>query len=109
MKLTRVSLGMAVRTAREAAKLTLNDLAVATGLTQSSLSRSEIGQRDLAFTEVLAIAEVLNIGVSELRDLAETFERSGVSEKTDKRDQLAHDLNELQRAALEAVIEARNV
>ncbi len=109
MKLTRVSLGMAVRTAREAAKLTLNDLAIATGLTQSSLSRSEIGQRDLAFTEVLAIAEVLKIEVSQLRDLAETFERDGVSEKAEKRDQLAHDLNELQRTAIEAAIEARNM
>lgn len=107
MKLSRISVGLAVRAAREAAGLTLNDLAGITGITLSSLSRSETGQRDLAFTEVLAISDGLKIDPETLRSLAETFERAGATKTQHKRDQLARDLNDLQRLAIEATIEAR--
>jgi|GEM_PF-5007669 len=107
MKLSRISVGLAVRAAREAAGLTLNDLAGITGITLSSLSRSETGQRDLAFTEVLAISDGLKVDPETLRSLAETFERAGVTKTQHKRDQLARDLNDLQRLAIEATIEAR--
>lgn len=107
MKLSRTSVGLAVRAAREAAGLTLNDLSGITGITVSSLSRSETGQRDLAYTEVLAIAAAVKIDGETLRTLAETFERAGVEKTQRKRDELARDLNELQRIAIEATIEAR--
>lgn len=107
MKLTRTSVGLAVRAAREAAGFTLNDLAGMTGITLSTISRSETGQRDLAFTEFISIAQALKIDAETLRSLAETFERAGVSETQRKRDQLSRDLNDLQRLAIETAIEAR--
>lgn len=109
MKLTRISLGLAVRAAREAAGLTLNELAEATGMTISSLSRSETGQRDLTFSEVLAISQAVGIDAETLRTLAETFERAGVVKTQNKRDQLSQDINELQRLAIETAIEARSL
>ena len=107
MKLTRTSLGLAVRAARGAAQLTLSDLAAATELTVSSLSRTEHGERDLGFGEASLIAEALKIDVETLRSLAETFERAGAADKKSASADLARDLNELQRVAIEAVIEAR--
>jgi transcriptional regulator with XRE-family HTH domain len=109
MKLTRISVGLAVRAAREAAGLTLNDLAGLTGITLSTISRSETGQRDISFTEVLAISQALKISAETLRSLAETFERGGASETQHKRNQLFSDLNDLQRLAIEAAIEARTL
>lgn len=111
MKLSRASIGLAVRAAREAAALTLNDLAGLTGLTQSTLSRTELGERDVAFAEVLAIAKAVKIDLEALLTLAETFERDGaatnLAQKRSAKDQLARDMNELQRLAIEAAIEAR--
>ena len=112
MKLSRASVGLAVRAAREAAGLTLNDVAGMTGMTQSTLSRTELGERDLAYTEILGIAEVAKIDVEALRTLAETFERDGDAEmhatKQRAKNQLAHELNDLQRLAIETAIQARS-
>ena len=100
-------MGLAVHSARDAAGLTLNDLAPLAGMTASSLSRSERGERDLAFAEVVAIANAVKIDVETLRSLAESFEREGVAQTHSKASALEKDLNELQRMAIEAVIEAR--
>lgn len=106
-------MGLAIRTSRDAASLTLNDLASLTGLTQSTLSRTELGERDVAFTEILAIAEAVNIDVEALRTLAETFEREGaaanMAEKKSAKVQLARDMNQLQRLAIESAIELRSL
>lgn len=111
MKLSRASLGLAVRAAREAAGLTLMDLAGSTGMTQSTLSRSELGERDLAFTEVLSIADAVQLSVEDLRTFAETLERDGEAEthaaKQASRSKLAQDLNALQRRAIEVAIGIR--
>lgn len=108
MKLSRTSIGLAVHAARDAAGFTLKDLAEPGGMTISSLSRSENGERDLTFAEMSAIASAVHIGIEDLRTLAETFERKGAASMTKKRKQLAQDLNELQRLAIEAAIEARS-
>jgi transcriptional regulator with XRE-family HTH domain len=107
MKLSRTSLGLAVRAARDAAKMTIGDLATATDISHTLLSRSENGLRDLSFTEVEAIAAAVKIGPEDLRTLAETFERAGAHEKQQNITQLQRDLNELQRKAVEAAIEVR--
>lgn len=107
MKLSRTSVGLAVRAAREAAGLTLNDLAGMVQMTTSSLSRTETGQRDLTFSEVAAIATAVQLGVEDFRTLAETYERDGTSSKHEAMSQLKRDLNQLQRLAVEAAIEAR--
>ena len=109
MKLSRASLGLAVRAAREAAGYTLVDLAGATNLSVASLSRTENGLRDVEFAEVVAIAEAVKIDVEMLRSLAEAFERAGATTKSKSRSKLTEDLNELQRLAIEAAVEVRNL
>lgn len=108
MKLSRTSIGLAVRAARDAARLTLKDLAEPAGMTISSLSRSENGERDMTFAEITAIAAAVHIGIEDLRTLAETFERDGAASIAEGRKELARDLSQLQRLAIEATIEARS-
>ena len=103
MKLSRTALGLAVRAARGAARLTLKDLAEPAGMTVSSLSRSENGERDLTYVEIDAIATAVRIELEDLRTLAETFERDGTVAREDQ----AREINKLQRLAIEAAIEAR--
>lgn len=105
MKLSRASVGLAVRAARESARLTLNDLAQMTGITAASLSRSENGLRDIEFVEAVAIATAVKIEVETLRTFAETYELAGVAQK---KSELEKDLNDLKRAAIEAAIEELN-
>jgi len=107
MKLTRTSLGLAVRAARDQAKLTLSDLSAQTGIPTSTLSKTENGLRALEFNEALAIANVCKIDVEVLRTLAETFEREGAHQKQSTRNELAADLNNLQRLAIESAISAK--
>lgn len=109
MKLSRTTLGLAVRAARDAAGLTLNDLAGIAGMTPSSLSRSENGLRDLSFEEAVAIAAAVHVDVQTLRTLAETFELEGVAEKSSAQAALKQDLYLLQRKAVEVAIEARSL
>lgn len=104
MKLSRASVGLALRAAREAAKLILSDLSTQTGIATSMLSRTENGQRALEFAEAVAISAVLKIGVDDLRTLAETFEREGVPQKQEAMNKLQADLNALQRLAVETAI-----
>lgn len=107
MKLSRMSVGLAVRAMRDAARLTINDLATMTGISISSLSRTENGLRDLNFAEATAIAAAVKIDIEHLRTLAETFEREGVTDKQRQVSELERDLNELQRLAIETAITAR--
>ena len=109
MKLSRISVGQALRVARDTAGLTLADLAAVTSLTTSSISRTERGERDLAYTELVEVVEALKIDVEHFRQLAESHELLGAAEKKQQIDALATDLIKLQKAALEDVIEARNI
>ena len=101
LKLSRTSVGLAIRAAREAAGLTLKDLAATSGVSFSLLSRTELGERDVAYLEVLTIIETLKIDESQLREYAKTFEREGLPANR----QMARDLNKLQRRAIESLIE----
>jgi transcriptional regulator with XRE-family HTH domain len=105
MKLSRTSLGLAVRAAREAAKLTANDLARLADMDRSALSRTENGLRSLEFSEAVAIAAVVGVDVEALRTLAETFEREGVDSKRTAQREIQQDLNRLQRLAVVTAIE----
>lgn len=108
MKLSKISMGMAVRCMRDTAKLTLSQLSEATGIPVSSLSRTENGLRALDFAEAVAICEAVGLDVGALRLLAETFEREGVAEKQRAQAQLSKDLNDLQRLALQTAIAAHS-
>jgi transcriptional regulator with XRE-family HTH domain len=105
MKLSRTAMGLAVRAARDAAKLTASDLAMHAQIERSALSRTENGIRALEFAEAVAIASVLNIDVETLRTLAETFEREGVAQKREMQKTLQADLVRLQRLAIETAID----
>jgi transcriptional regulator with XRE-family HTH domain len=108
MKLSRTSLGLAVRTAREAARLTPAQLVDLAGIDRSALSRVENGIRALEFSEAVAIAEAVGIDVERLRTLAETFEREGVHEKRVAQRDIERELNSLQRLAMKTAIELTN-
>ena len=108
MRLSRVSVGLAVRAAREAAGFTLADLANFTQISVASLSRSENGLRDMGFAEIAAVADAVRIDIEQLRSLAETFERAESGKTAERRSRLTDDLNELQRLAVEAAIEVRS-
>jgi len=105
MKLSRTSVGLAVRAARKAANITADKLSELSGMDRSSLSRTENGKRALEFDEAVTITSLLHIDVEALRTLAETFEREGVADKRNTQRAIENDLNRLQRAAVEAAIE----
>lgn len=105
MKLSRTSLGLAVRAARKAANMTAESLSEASGIDRSALSRTENGLRSLEFSEAVTIAAILNIDVESLRTLAETFEREGAPAKRENQREIEVDLNRLQRAVVQAAIE----
>jgi transcriptional regulator with XRE-family HTH domain len=107
MKLSRTSVGLAVRVAREAAGLTLKDLSGMTEIVLSTLSRTENGERDISWTELLTISAAVKIDPDKLHELALNIEAQGATEKQAQRNQLAEDLLELQRLGIEAAIEAR--
>lgn len=108
MRLSRASVGLAVRAVREAARLTLSDLAQEVGMTTASLSRTENGLRDIEFAEAVAISAAVRIELETLRTLAETFEHAGTAAAIQQKSQLQSDLRELQRAAIEAAVEQLN-
>jgi transcriptional regulator with XRE-family HTH domain len=99
-------MGLAVRAARDAAKLTQPDLAAMTGIPVSTLSRTETGDRPLAFAEALALAEAFKINIDQLRELAEAYEVSMSAGSASSKHRTA-DFAELQRLAIEAAIAAR--
>lgn len=105
--LSRAAVGQAVSAVRQAAGLTLQELAKLTGIGISSLSRTEAGLRDASFAELVAIAGAVHLSVDTLQTLAQGIERQGASELARRRDQLEQDLLELQRAAVEAAVKAR--
>jgi transcriptional regulator with XRE-family HTH domain len=108
MALSRVSIGLAVRSVREAAVMTLDDLATAVGMTSSSLSRTENGLRAVEFAEVVRLSEVVGLPVEAFLGLAQAFENQGATAKSEKRGKLKADLDRLQREAVEAAVEARS-
>ena len=107
-QISRSSMGLAVRAARDAARLTLSDLSAKTGIPVSTLSRTETGQRAIEFVEAIKIAEAVHLVVNELRTLAETIEGEGGTEKSQTHGQIKKDLKELQRLAIESAVTARS-
>jgi len=60
------AVGLKIRKAREAAGLTLRDLALLCGVNATNLSLIETGKRDLRVTSLFRIAAALRIGAFEL-------------------------------------------
>jgi transcriptional regulator with XRE-family HTH domain len=103
MKLSREAVGLATRFARESAGLTLVEFADVLGITKSSLSRAEHGERDLTYPESLEISDALKLEYNDFRTLAWNFER----ERLEDLNEFAKAANEVQRLAVRAAIGAR--
>ena len=62
----RTSLGTALRSIRKERDWSLADMATATGLSVSSLSKIENGQRSLTYDKLVQLAESLSVDISRL-------------------------------------------
>lgn len=74
---------MAVRSIRLSSKLTLAQLSEKTSIQLSTLSRSEVGQRDIGYTEMQSITEALGVTERTICLLAEKFEKMGLSQEVE--------------------------
>jgi len=103
---SRTSIGLAVRAARQAARISLTELAKRTDINISALSRVETGLRGLEFVEAIALAKELHVSLDHFKDLANTYEKIGVPEKIIKNRQLMNDLRQVHQLAILTAIEA---
>lgn len=97
MELTQI--GFAVRTARQAARMSAKELASATTLTPAALSKIENGHQNLDFITAIKISNALKIDVGHLAALAEKVEKVS-NESTDIRQEFALRLKALERKAV---------
>jgi transcriptional regulator with XRE-family HTH domain len=97
MELTQI--GFAVRTARQAARMSAKELASATALTPAALSKIENGYQNLDFATAISIAHALKIDVGHLATLAEKVEEVS-NESTDIRQQFALRLKAIEKKAI---------
>lgn len=107
MPISRLSIGMAMKSAREAAGMTLADISSRCGISISALSRSENGQRDIDFAEAVEFSRAVAIELDQLIDLAETFENAGVLDKLSAKENLQTELNSLRQLAIRTAIGVR--
>lgn len=101
MELTQI--GFAVRTARQAARMSAKELASAIALTPAALSKIENGNQNLDFKTAIGIAHALKIDIGHLATLAEKVEDVG-TETTDVRRRLAARLKNLEKKAIQTAI-----
>ena len=106
MKVSRISVGMAVRAARQAARLSLGEISEKTGISVSALSRIENGLPSLDFVEAAYLAEALNVDLEHFRALASTFEEEGLSDQAFQKKEALSALRSIQRLAILAAVEA---
>lgn len=71
--------GLRLRTARLAAELSQEELAARAGTTQTTISQAELGNRRPELEVQVAIAEALDVPVSDL--FPRTFEEAELSER----------------------------
>lgn len=100
MELTQI--GFAVRTARQAARMSAKELASAVTLTPAALSKIENGHQSLDFKTAIGIANILEISLDDLAALAENV--PDISLETDTRRQLALRLKQLQQSAIKTAL-----
>lgn len=100
MELTQI--GFAVRTARQAARMSAKELASAVTLTPAALSKIENGHQSLDFKTAIGIATVLKISLDQLAALADQV--PDMSLETDTRRQLASRLKQLEQSAIETAL-----
>lgn len=96
LQLSDTAIGMAIRTARIAANLTLKQLADQTTLSNtSSLSRGENGLRSITLSEFVEICSVTGVSVDKLITIARSFDQQGVHEKQQRVQELRTEVGSL--------------
>lgn len=107
-KLSPVSVGMAIKTIREQSKMSANDLAKQTGMTASSLSRTENGYRAVELSEAVTIAQCAGTSLDELIKLAEHLESSPfVHQREAAMAEMRRSMTEVKDAAIEVLRDLR--
>lgn len=101
--LSDIQIGLAVKSARLAADLSAKQLAEQSGLTSSALSKIETGKQALGFAEAAEICSALGVRVDHLLALAREVEPIA-TETASLRDQLRHDLRELEQQTIKAAV-----
>jgi transcriptional regulator with XRE-family HTH domain len=79
LELTRESIGLAIRTARQAMGYSLREMSELTGIAHAMLSRTELGERDVGYVELLVILGALETDELTLREYADAFARDGMA------------------------------
>ena len=104
---SRAAIGVAVRSLRQVAHLTLRDLSTLGGMTEASLSRTENALRDLSFSEADVLCHCTGIPLQEFVALTLSLDARGASKvvssaelATTRVSSLLHDAVERLRAQL---------
>jgi transcriptional regulator with XRE-family HTH domain len=95
--------GREIRRRREARSLTLEGLAVRSGMTANFIGTLENGRRDPSLTTIFALAEGLGVEVGELFGMRPEFS-PGATEAASLFDRLAEELQESVAATLRALV-----
>lgn len=107
MTITRAALGAAVRAARDATGLSIREMATVTNISTTALSRTENGERDVSFVELVAIAKAVRLTVEQMHNLAAACQGQDADRRKDGLTKAQDDWLELQKFALLAVAELR--
>jgi transcriptional regulator with XRE-family HTH domain len=83
-KLSPAALGLAIKTLRDQARMSANDLALQAGMTPSSLSRTENGFRQVELAEATLIAEALGAKVDDVVRIAREVQSSGIVKQRER-------------------------
>lgn len=105
--MTSLQIGLAVKSARIASKMSAKQLAERIGLTASALSKIESGKQSLGFAEGEEICSALGIRTDHLAALAREVERVA-AETASVREKLRADLEELHKMTIRAAIAAKS-
>ncbi|MFC7514355.1 helix-turn-helix domain-containing protein [Herbaspirillum sp. GCM10030257] len=101
MELTQI--GFAVRTARQAARMSATELASAVALTPAALSKIETGRQNLDFKTAISIAHALKISLDHLAVLAEKVSDASM-ESGNVRREFASRLKSLEQSAIKTAL-----
>jgi transcriptional regulator with XRE-family HTH domain len=106
LNISRTSVGLAVRAARNAASLSLSDTSAKTKISVSALSRIENGLRSLEFIEASQLANTLNVTLDHFCLLAAAIEKDGIADRALGQREALTSLRNIQRLAVLCAIEA---
>lgn len=100
MTISNAAIGSAIRALRDRVDLSVNDLAKITGLSPSTLSRTEAGARHPRVSELDSIAKAVSITLDDFLNLAKFCDLKGAQDKYDELERIERELLELRQFAI---------